>query len=196
MQRELAEQPTAPYLDAVVAYGFRGSARFHTPGHKGGEGADPGLRSALGDSALLFDVPQDIEGIDAGPSPTPYERAEQLAADAYGAAALVSHQRSDPGQPRPLSRACSAWHARAAAAQLARQLDRRARAERRDPELRLARIRPRARHGARRHARGAGGCAAARAPTRAPRSSSHRPIRDGRRHRAGVPPSPTTRASR
>ncbi len=85
MQRELAQQPTAPYLDAVVAYGFRAPARFHTPGHKGGEGADPGLRSALGDRALMFDVPQDIEGIDAGPSPTPYERAEQLAAEAYGA---------------------------------------------------------------------------------------------------------------
>jgi lysine decarboxylase len=78
-------QPTAPYLEAVTAYGFRGSTRFHIPGHKGGEGADPGLRSAFGDRALLLDVPQDIEGIDLGPSPTPYERAEQLAADAYGA---------------------------------------------------------------------------------------------------------------
>ena len=37
-------QPTAPYLDAVVAYGFRGPTRFHVPGHKGGAGADPGLR--------------------------------------------------------------------------------------------------------------------------------------------------------
>ena len=34
------EQPTAPYLDAVVAYGFRGPGRFHVPGHKGGPGAD------------------------------------------------------------------------------------------------------------------------------------------------------------
>ncbi|MGO9898683.1 MAG: aminotransferase class I/II-fold pyridoxal phosphate-dependent enzyme [Solirubrobacteraceae bacterium] len=85
VERELAAQSTAPYLDAVVAYGLRAPARFHTPGHKGGEGADAGLRSALGDRALLFDVPQDIEGIDSGPSPTPYERAEQLAAEAYGA---------------------------------------------------------------------------------------------------------------
>ena len=83
--REPAQQPTAPYLEAVTAYGFRGSTRFHVPGHKGGAGADPGLRSALGEDALLLDVPQDIEGIDAGPSPTPYERAEQLAAQAYGA---------------------------------------------------------------------------------------------------------------
>jgi lysine decarboxylase len=81
-----SEQPTAPYLDAVVAYGFRGSGRFHVPGHKGGPGADPGLRYALGDRALAVDIPQDIHGIDVGPSPTPYERAEALAAEAHGAA--------------------------------------------------------------------------------------------------------------
>jgi hypothetical protein len=79
------ELPTAPYLDAIVSYGFRGSVRFHVPGHKGGPGADPGLRSAIGDRALALDICQDIEGIDVGPSPTPYERAEQLAAAAYGA---------------------------------------------------------------------------------------------------------------
>jgi lysine decarboxylase len=83
--REPPEQPTAPYLEAVTAYGFRGSTRFHVPGHKGGDGADPGLRTALGDRALLLDIPQDIEGVDVGPSPTPYERAELLAAQAYGA---------------------------------------------------------------------------------------------------------------
>jgi arginine decarboxylase len=80
-----SHQPTAPYMEAVTAYGFRGSARFHVPGHKGGAGADPGLRLAFGERALLLDVPQDIEGIDVGPAPTPYERAEHLAAEAYGA---------------------------------------------------------------------------------------------------------------
>src|ERR1700730_14516047 len=84
--RRPTEQPTTPYLDAVVSYGFRGSTRFHVPGHKGGAGADPGLRSALGERALALDVSMDIEGIDVGPSPTPYERAENLAAEAYGAA--------------------------------------------------------------------------------------------------------------
>jgi arginine decarboxylase len=86
LAREPPAQPTAPYLDAVTAYGFRGSTRFHVPGHKGGAGADPGMHAAFGQRALLLDVPQDIEGIDVGPSPTPYERAEQLAAEAYGAA--------------------------------------------------------------------------------------------------------------
>jgi arginine decarboxylase len=79
-------QPTAPYLDALVAYGFRGPTRFHVPGHKGGAGADPGLRRALGERVLLLDVPQDTEGIDVGPEPTPYAQAEELAAAAYGAA--------------------------------------------------------------------------------------------------------------
>src|SRR3954465_14776758 len=79
------EQPNAPYLEAVVAYAFRGTARYHVPGHKGGPGADPGLRKAIGVDALAADVPQDIHGIDLGPSPTPYERAEGLAAEAFGA---------------------------------------------------------------------------------------------------------------
>jgi arginine decarboxylase len=79
-----AQQPTAPYLDAVVSYGFRGPTRFHVPGHKV-TGADPGLLHALGEDALALDIPQDIEGIDIGPHPTPYERAEGLAAAAYGA---------------------------------------------------------------------------------------------------------------
>ncbi len=83
---ENAEQPTAPYLDAVVGYAFRGPGRYHVPGHKGGAGADPGLRKAIGDDVLAADIPQDIHGIDLGPSPTPFERAEQLAAEAFGAA--------------------------------------------------------------------------------------------------------------
>jgi lysine decarboxylase len=79
-------QPTAPYFDALVAYGLRGASRFHVPGHKGGCSADPGLRFGIGDRALALDIPQDIHGVDAGVSPTPYERAEALAAEAHGAA--------------------------------------------------------------------------------------------------------------
>ncbi|MGH2877229.1 MAG: aminotransferase class I/II-fold pyridoxal phosphate-dependent enzyme, partial [Solirubrobacteraceae bacterium] len=84
-RRPRREHPTAPYLEAIVSYGFRGSVRFHVPGHKGGPGADPGLRSAIGERALALDICQDIEGIDTGPTPTPYQRAEQLAAVCYGA---------------------------------------------------------------------------------------------------------------
>jgi arginine decarboxylase len=84
-RRPRREHPTAPYLEAIVSYGFRGSVRFHVPGHKGGPGADPGLRSAIGERALALDICQDIEGIDTGPTPTPYQRAEELAAAAYDA---------------------------------------------------------------------------------------------------------------
>ncbi len=73
---EVTEQPTAPYLDAVVAYAFRGPARHHVPGHKGGSGADPGVVKAIGIDGLHADVPQDIQGIDLGPHPTPYEAIE------------------------------------------------------------------------------------------------------------------------
>jgi len=81
----VSEQQTAPYFDALTAYAFRGPTRFHVPGHKGGPGADPALRRALGDSALEMDVNQDMPGIDLGPWPTAYDRAEMLAATAYGA---------------------------------------------------------------------------------------------------------------
>lgn len=79
-------QLRAPYLEALVAYGHRAPERLHVPGHGGGRGADPALASALGLSTLSLDVPRDIDGIDLGPAPTPYEQAEQLAAEAYGAA--------------------------------------------------------------------------------------------------------------
>src|SRR4051794_26569193 len=80
------DQPTAPYLDAVTAYGFRGSTRFHVPGHKAGNGADLGVRTAIGWQTLKLDIPQDIHGVDLGPEPTPFHRAEELAAEAYGSA--------------------------------------------------------------------------------------------------------------
>ncbi|HEX6390547.1 MAG TPA: amino acid decarboxylase [Solirubrobacteraceae bacterium] len=82
----MSEQPRAPYLDALIAYGLRGPGRFHVPGHKAGQGADPALVHALGYQTLALDIPQDIYGIDLGPAPTPYEQAEALAAQAHGAA--------------------------------------------------------------------------------------------------------------
>ena len=55
------------------------------PGHKGGPGADGELREALGDAALALDIPALIQGIDAGPEPTPWQQAQLLAAQAWGA---------------------------------------------------------------------------------------------------------------
>src|SRR3954453_18653277 len=78
------DQNEAPYLDAVVAYVARNPGRFHIPGHKG-TGADPAMLEAFGEAAILHDVPPSIEGIDVGPEPTPFQRAQYLAADAWGA---------------------------------------------------------------------------------------------------------------
>jgi arginine decarboxylase len=80
----MPDQSEAPYLDAVAAYVAREPGRFHIPGHKG-TGADPELSEVLGAAALLHDVPAGIEGIDAGSEPTPFQLAQSLAAEAWGA---------------------------------------------------------------------------------------------------------------
>lgn len=79
------EQLEAPYLDALIEYAAREPGRFHIPGHKGGAGADPALVEALGEAALAHDIPALIEGIDVGEEPTPFSRAQRLAAKAWGA---------------------------------------------------------------------------------------------------------------
>ena len=81
------DQDATPYLDAMVAYAARNPGRFHVPGHKGGPGADPALREAFGEQVLALDLPAGIEGVDVGPDPreTPFARAQQLAASAWGA---------------------------------------------------------------------------------------------------------------
>ena len=81
------DQTKAPYLDALTAYAARDPERLHVPGHKGGPAADPGLREAIGDSALAMDIPALTWGIDiADTEPTPFQLAQQMAAEAWGAA--------------------------------------------------------------------------------------------------------------
>ncbi len=79
------DQRRTPYLDAVSDYADRVPARLHVPGHKGGPGADPGLMGAIGERALAMDVPALTYGIDVGLEPTPFEEAQALAAEAWGA---------------------------------------------------------------------------------------------------------------
>jgi arginine decarboxylase len=81
----MADQDQTPYLDALIAYAERDPGRFHIPGHKGGPGADPSLRELVGSEGLEHDIPALIEGIDVGARPTPFEQAQALAAEAWGA---------------------------------------------------------------------------------------------------------------
>src|SRR2546421_9347706 len=80
-----ARQRETPYLDALCEYADRDPARLHVPGHKGGLGADEGLLRAVGERALRLDIPALTYGIDLGATPTPFERAQGLAAEAWGA---------------------------------------------------------------------------------------------------------------
>jgi lysine decarboxylase len=82
--RRGADESAAPYLEAIRSYAARNPARLHVPGHKGGPGADPELRAVIGEAALRHDIPALTWGIDVGPSPTPFEEAQRLAALAWG----------------------------------------------------------------------------------------------------------------
>jgi arginine decarboxylase len=86
MAEARSRRPESPYLDALLAYADRDPGRFHVPGHKGGAAADELMAGAFGGQALRMDIPALTQGIDAGPSPTPFQRAQQLAAEAWGAA--------------------------------------------------------------------------------------------------------------
>jgi arginine decarboxylase len=78
-------QDSTPYVDALLAYSARDPARFQVPGHKGGPGADPAMRELVGATGLRNDIPSITEGVDIGPEPTPFQQAQDLAADAWGA---------------------------------------------------------------------------------------------------------------
>lgn len=79
-------QDSTPYVDALLAYAALKPGRFQVPGHKGGAGADPALRDLVGEVGLRNDVPSVTEGVDIGPEPTPFQQAQLLAAQAWGAA--------------------------------------------------------------------------------------------------------------
>ena len=81
---EVADQSQAPYLEALVAHVARDTGRLHIPGHKG-YGVDPALSEALGATAIAHDLPAGLEWIDLGAEPTAFQRAQALAADAWGA---------------------------------------------------------------------------------------------------------------
>jgi arginine decarboxylase len=78
-------QESTPYVDALLAYAKLDPGRFQVPGHKGGLGADPAMRELVGDVGLRNDVPSVTEGVDIGPEPTPFQQAQTLAAEAWGA---------------------------------------------------------------------------------------------------------------
>lgn len=74
----------APIAGSLLDYANLGVAPFHTPGHKGGRGAHPLLRSFLTETGLRADVSLSAE-LDDLHAPTGCIRAaEEMAARAYG----------------------------------------------------------------------------------------------------------------
>lgn len=78
-------QDSTPYVDALLAYAKLDPGRFQVPGHKGGIGADRAMVELVGDVGLRNDIPSVTEGVDVGPEPTPFQQAQELAAEAWGA---------------------------------------------------------------------------------------------------------------
>jgi len=78
-------QDTTPYVDALLEYSARDPGRFQVPGHKGGIAADPAMVALVGMTGLVNDIPSVTEGVDIGPEPTPFQQAQLLAAEAWGA---------------------------------------------------------------------------------------------------------------
>lgn len=75
----------APIAESLLTYAGLGIAPMHTPGHKGGRGAHPLLRSFLTETGLRADVSLSAE-LDDLHAPTGCIRAaEELAAETYGA---------------------------------------------------------------------------------------------------------------
>src|ERR1700712_4498598 len=78
-------QDSTPYVDALLAYSALETGRFQVPGHKGGLAADPAMVELVGMTGLVNDIPSVTEGVDIGPEPTPFQQAQLLAAEAWGA---------------------------------------------------------------------------------------------------------------
>ncbi|MBS1868603.1 MAG: PLP-dependent transferase [Actinobacteria bacterium] len=78
-------QEATPYLDALCDYAALTPARLNVPGHKAAPAGDRRIVDALGCAPFELDVPPLLWGVDRGASPTPMERALELAAEAWGA---------------------------------------------------------------------------------------------------------------
>ena len=81
----MGRQAQTPYADALRGYAAQDWLRLNVPGHTASAKAAPELVATLGDGVLELDIPPLVDGIDKGAWPTPLDRAEGLAAEAWGA---------------------------------------------------------------------------------------------------------------
>lgn len=90
-------QNETPLFDALKEYVDRETLPFHVPGHKKGLGMDEEFRSFIGDNAFKIDVTV-FKLVDSLHHPTgPIKKAQELAADAYGADAAFYSMHGTSG---------------------------------------------------------------------------------------------------
>lgn len=77
-------QHRAPYAEAVRGFAERDWLRLNVPGHAA-DRRESTVAEAVGRDLLALDFPPLLEGIDLGPAPTALDRAQDLAAEAWGA---------------------------------------------------------------------------------------------------------------
>ncbi|WP_344752020.1 aminotransferase class I/II-fold pyridoxal phosphate-dependent enzyme [Gryllotalpicola koreensis] len=77
------DSPT-PYAEALRRFAARDTVRLIVPGHSGDPSSSPDLTDFFGEQLLRLDVAPLVSGIDLGLY-TPYERALELAAEAWSA---------------------------------------------------------------------------------------------------------------
>ncbi len=80
-------QNETPIFDSFNAYADSDLVQFHVPGHKKGQGADYALKELLGERALRFDNTALPQTDNLQHPRGPILRAQELAADLYGAKA-------------------------------------------------------------------------------------------------------------
>jgi len=80
-------QNETPLFNALMEYVNRDTVPFHVPGHKKGQGMDSEFKKFIGENAFKIDVTV-FKLVDSLHHPTgPIKKAQELAADAYGAKA-------------------------------------------------------------------------------------------------------------
>lgn len=79
------DQNETPLFDALMEYVNRETIPFHVPGHKKGVGMDKEFKNFMGENPFKIDVTV-FKLVDSLHHPTgPIKKAQELAADAYGA---------------------------------------------------------------------------------------------------------------
>lgn len=80
-----SQQSLTPLFSALQRCAARETAAFHTPGHRGGQGAAAALRSAWGNTVLQADLPELPELDNLFAPEGAIAAAQHLAAEAFGA---------------------------------------------------------------------------------------------------------------